>query len=413
MDAERHQKFASAGVKILEPYSTYIDEKIQPNRIGAGTIIFPCCRIIGEDTYIGKDSKIGFEAPVTIENCALGNKVNFAGGYASDSVFLDGASIGSCAHIRAGTLLEEDCSVAHAVGLKQTVLLSYSVMGSLINFCDALFSGGTSSKHHSEVGSSYIHFNFTPHQDKATASLFGDVPHGVLRDQPPIFLGGQGGAVGPLRVAFGTIVAAGYVLREDVLQPCQLVIPQEVKSGLKPYKQGAYRSIARIVTNNLIYIGNISALKCWYKNVRSIFMQADMFSKACLDRALSVFDIILEERIKRLNELAEKMPNSVELNRSLEPELAEKFRKEQEAFMKRWAKIRTIIRKLLYDNENSRVPALLATAIGQAKNQTYSAFIKTLNAETKAETTKWLQKMVEHISGLWQPPVQKEKVIEK
>jgi len=30
--------------------------------------------------------------------------------------------------------------------------------------------------------------------------LFGDVPRGVMLNQPPIFLGGQGGAVGPIRV---------------------------------------------------------------------------------------------------------------------------------------------------------------------------------------------------------------------
>ena len=48
-------------------------------------------------------------------------------------------------------------------------------------------SGGTSRRDHSEVGSSYIHFNFTPDGDKTTPSLFGDVVHGVLLDQPAVF----------------------------------------------------------------------------------------------------------------------------------------------------------------------------------------------------------------------------------
>ena len=65
-------------------------------------------------------------------------------------------------------------------------------------------AGGTSRKNHSEIGSSYIHFNFTPHQDKATPSLVGDVPRGVMLDRAPIFLGGQGGLVGPVRIAYGT-----------------------------------------------------------------------------------------------------------------------------------------------------------------------------------------------------------------
>lgn len=52
-------------------------------------------------------------------------------------------------------------------------------------------AGGTSRKDHSEVGSSYIHFNYTPDGDKTTPSLICDVPRGVMLNQPPIFLGRQ------------------------------------------------------------------------------------------------------------------------------------------------------------------------------------------------------------------------------
>ena len=76
-------------------------------------------------------------------------------------------------------------------------------------------SGGTDGKNHSEVGSSYIHFNYTPNQDKATPSLIGDVPAGVMLNQPPIFLGGQGGLVGPVRIGHGTVIAAGTIYRKD------------------------------------------------------------------------------------------------------------------------------------------------------------------------------------------------------
>ena len=110
--------------------------------------------------------------------------------------------MGSGAHVRTGTLLEEQAGAAHTVGFKQTIFLPFVTAGSLINFCDCLMAGGTSRKNHSEIGSSYIHFNFTPRQDKATASLIGDVPRGVMLDQAPIFLGGQGGLVGPVLLDF-------------------------------------------------------------------------------------------------------------------------------------------------------------------------------------------------------------------
>lgn len=189
------------GVIIPHPDSVFIDAVVDPERIAPETVIYPFCRIHGAQTSIGPKCVIGAEGPVTIENCQLGAEVKLAGGYFSGATFLDCASMGSGAHVRPGTLLEEHSGGAHAVGLKQTVLFPYVVLGSLINFCVCLMAGGTSRKNHSEVGSSYIHFNFTPHHDKATPSLAGDVPKGVLLDQPPVFLGGQGGLVGPARIA--------------------------------------------------------------------------------------------------------------------------------------------------------------------------------------------------------------------
>ena len=38
---------------------------------------------------------------------------------------------------------------------------------------------------------------------------------GVMLNQSPIFLGGQGGLVGPCRLAFGTITAAGTINRKE------------------------------------------------------------------------------------------------------------------------------------------------------------------------------------------------------
>ena len=112
-------------------------------------------------------------------------------GYISSSVFLDQANVGSGAQVREGCLLEEEANGSHTVGMKQAILFPFVTLGSLINFCDAFLAGGTSRKDHSEVGSSYIHFNYTPNQDKATASLLGDVPRGVMLREPRSFSGGR------------------------------------------------------------------------------------------------------------------------------------------------------------------------------------------------------------------------------
>jgi UDP-N-acetylglucosamine/UDP-N-acetylgalactosamine diphosphorylase len=139
--------------------------------------------------------------------------------------------------------LEEEASGAHAVGLKQTIFLPFVTAGSLINFCDALIAGGTSRKDHSEIGSSYIHFNYTPHQDKATPSLIGDVPHGVMLDQPAIFLGGQGGLC-PCGIRFARSSRPEPFSR-GTPRGGQLLCPTPRAARPSRIRAGAYRDSAR------------------------------------------------------------------------------------------------------------------------------------------------------------------------
>jgi bifunctional UDP-N-acetylglucosamine pyrophosphorylase / glucosamine-1-phosphate N-acetyltransferase len=136
---------------------------------------------------IASGARIGHEGPVTIENCQIGPKVELKGGYFKEAVFLEGANMGLAAHVREGCILEEEAGGAHCVGLKQTILFPFVTLGSLINFCDCLMAGGTSRKDHSEVGSSYIHFNFSPSGDKTTPSLIGDVPAASCSTSLPFF----------------------------------------------------------------------------------------------------------------------------------------------------------------------------------------------------------------------------------
>jgi UDP-N-acetylglucosamine/UDP-N-acetylgalactosamine diphosphorylase len=126
------------GVQIAVPSSVQIDADVDPARIAAGVVIHPGCRIRGAKTAIGPGCELGRETPLTLEDCVLGADVQLDGGFCAGSVFLDGSSVGSGAHVRPGCLLEEQASGAHTVGFKQTLLMSFVTAGSLINFCDAL-----------------------------------------------------------------------------------------------------------------------------------------------------------------------------------------------------------------------------------------------------------------------------------
>lgn len=368
------------GVIIPNPEAVEIGDEVNLNRIsGDGVVIHTGCKIFGNSTLISKNSKIGFEGPVTLDNCYLGPNVELKGGFFKQAVFLKNSYMGYGAHVREGTIFEEESGGAHTVGLKQTILFPFVTLGSLVNFCDCFMSGGSSRKNHSEVGSSYIHFNYTPNQDKATPSMMGDVPRGVMLDQRPVFLGGQGGLVGPCCLAFGTVVAAGSICRKDEKRENRLVIAGAAKSGNIPFSPGRYQSSKRIMQNNIIYIANLIALREWYLHVRSMFVSND-FPNALLAGLNQNISLAIAERIKRLKELCLKFPES--------------------DFYTAWPVIEDWLEKEnnykkdieLRDNFLERLYSII---LNSGKN--YITVIKNLDNSDKAKGTVWLQKIVDSI----------------
>lgn len=309
---DKVEALVDKGVHIPNPWTIDIDDDVDVDRIsGDGVTIHPGTRIRGGQTVISAGVELGREGPVTIEDCRLGPKVQLKGGFASRAVFLEGANLGLGHHVREGCLLEEQSGGAHTVGLKQTILFPYVTLGSLINFCDAFMAGGTSRADHSEVGSSYIHFNFTPTGDKTTPSLFGDVPRGVTLREKPIFLGGQGGAVGPVQTNFGAVVGAGSVLRGDVLEESHLVIEGSSRAIRRPYRP-TYRSLVPMVRKNVTYLAQLDALEAWYVHARAPFFAGQEFGPLVAEGARAMLASARKERCSRLAKLAAKLPGGDE-----------------------------------------------------------------------------------------------------
>ena len=297
------------GVTVIDRRQTYLDEAVDVSRLCRGAVLYPGTRLVGVQTFVGPGAKIGIEGPAVLENSIIGENAEVASGYLKETVMLRNARVGSNAHIRAGTLLEEEASTAHAVGLKHTILMSFVTMGSLINFCDGLISGGKSRREHTEVGSGFIHFNFTPRGqsgDKATPSLIGDVAHGVFLRESRIFLGGLSGIVGPQKVGFGSCTVAGQVLRREV-PPNRLVgdVPRKVDKEF-------YASVdapSRILKFNLEYIGNLIALQAWYRDVRLERIPTDPkyeHIRVVTQAALKLLSVCMDERIARLRQFLEE-----------------------------------------------------------------------------------------------------------
>lgn len=304
------ENLLNKGVKIPDPYGITIGDDVSLHRIsGSNVVIYPGARIYGAKTLICDGARVGYEGPVTIENCQIGPHVQLMGGVFKNAVFLTKVSMGSGSHVREGTILEEEARTAQMVGLKQTILFPFVTLGSLINFCDCLMAGGTSQINHSEVGSSYIHFNYTPNQDKATPSLIGDVPLGVMLNQRPIFLGGQGGLVGPCRLTYGTVTAAGSICKKNELRPGRLIVSFPRKDINIPYHPYTYVAIGRIFNNNLYYLANLFSLLQWYKHVRSEFV-SEKFPRPLFEALIEKLSMGISERIKQVDKYIENLPTS-------------------------------------------------------------------------------------------------------
>jgi hypothetical protein len=391
---EKIEALVKKGVTIPNPASVEIGADVDIDRIsGNGVIIHSGCRILGKKTLILKNVNLGSQGPVAIDNCQIGTGVDLKGGFFQEAVFLKDVSMGFCSHVRGGTILEEGASVAHTVGLKQTILFPFVTLGSLINFCDCFMAGGTDSKNHSEVGSSFIHFNYTPNQDKATASLIGDVPRGVMLDQKPIFLGGQGGLVGPCRLEYGTITGAGTIYRKDELRQGRLIVEGGIRNINISYSPGIFTGVKRILNNNVIYIANLVALKHWYNFIRSEFISED-FPETLLAGLKEKLDMAIEERIKKLKEfickaydVGKQNSKTMELYNAL-PEL--------EKILERVCNVEDNMYLSFQDLKHVFIEKTSNCIKDRGKD--YIVVINGLSLEDKASGVRWLQTIVDHIS---------------
>lgn len=310
------------GVRIPCPHSVEIGEEVDENRIsGYGVVLHSGTKLFGAQTAIGSSVILGYESPLTAVNCQIAAGVELRGGFCRDALFLEGVQAASGAQVREGCILEEGVRIGHSVGLKQTILFPFVTLGSLINFCDCLMAGGTGRKNHSEVGSSYIHFNYTPAQDKATPSLIGDVPRGVMINQPPVFLGGQGGLVGPVRIGYGTVVRAGMIVRKDSPEGGKL-IGGRVRFTEKDFsRDGVHGDVERKVLNNIHYLASLLVLRQWYARVRRLFFRAGEFGEAMDRGASDKIEMALLERLQRLREFLESAAAHPFIQRIRWPEL--------------------------------------------------------------------------------------------
>jgi UDP-N-acetylglucosamine/UDP-N-acetylgalactosamine diphosphorylase len=83
------QTLLEKGVKIPTPKSVEIGPEVDTDRIsGDDVVIHSGCKLYGSSMLILRGTKLGYEGPVTIENCQIGPQVELKGGFFKNAVFL-------------------------------------------------------------------------------------------------------------------------------------------------------------------------------------------------------------------------------------------------------------------------------------------------------------------------------------
>ena len=217
-----------------------------------------------------------------------------------------------------------------------------------------------------------------------------------MLNQPPIFLGGQGGIVGPSRIGYKTVIAAGVIYRGDCPQGHKLIMGKEPQKEDMDFYPGLYWSVKRRVINCIEYIANIIALRQWYLIVRSKFYQGSEMEKLLFEGAVEKIELIFNERIKRFKQLANKMEKSIELyNSIMGNKVSEELLNQKRELLENIQKIEKGFNECLSYSGDEKMKDEFLNAI-DTTNRDYINIIQNLNEHNLKVGTSWLSSIIEN-----------------
>jgi hypothetical protein len=147
--------------------------------------------------------------------------------------------------------------------------------------------------------------------------------------------------------------------------------------------------------NNFIYIGNLLAMKAWYSDVRVVTMDTP-HGRLAREAALAVLDHMVEERVKRLDGLVGKLPDSI-AQWQAQGEDAEA--QAQQSLVKAWPKAKDALWAAALE-VSAEQDAFLAAWQKHAVGRPHVEAVQALPLETKQQGTAWLQRYVDWALGM-------------
>ena len=182
-----------AGVTLIDPEATYIDDGVQ---IGRDSLIGPGALLLGR-TEIGEGCQIG--AYSQLKDCYLADRAAVASHSNLEGATLaEGASAGPFARLRPGSQLDQGVQVGNFVEVKNARLGQGTKAGHLAYLGDAQIGREVN------IGAGTIFANFNGL--KKSETRVGD----------GAFIGSNAVLIAPLLVGRGAMVAAGSTIYQDV-----------------------------------------------------------------------------------------------------------------------------------------------------------------------------------------------------
>ncbi|MBF0286409.1 MAG: hypothetical protein HQM14_01210 [SAR324 cluster bacterium] len=413
------QPLQNRNVQIPSLSHVCIGREVPLENIGTGVVLHPFCKIIGdktkiyskaqvglrgpvtlENSIVGKESVIGSQGPVTLVDTVTGPKTVLGSGVAESAVFLgketdiNDFSTGLGFRTRKGSLYEEDSSSAQHTDTKMTILFPWVTLGSNINFCDLMLTGGVGPNlgDFTEVGSGTIHFNFTIRGDKATASLLGNVPEGVFLRKERLFIGGNNSLLGPLQADFGTLTAAG--IRAAGVLKNGLNLGRGLPLGHTDYDPRIFSRSKEVIGQQVHYIGQLAALYHWYREIRFQLAQSNPELLELYQAGQKMVVLNIMERIAQVGRFVEALESSIHIlnQQALPPRHAIE---EQQALLDHWPRLKEHLEN--YEQHFWEIPSLLSNALEESAAQHsphYTQIVQNLSEDSARVGKSWLDSIV-------------------
>ena len=132
-------------------------------------------------------------------------------------------------------------------------------------------------------------------------------------------------------------------------------------------------------------------------------MAGDAFARACHAGALTRLDEMLKERLKRLKELAEKMPSSLRRARAeTGDELPVPVRAQQQGLIDRWPEMEARLNTGPASDTGAAARDAFMEEWGRIDAGTgHTNAVRALGRDARNSGTAWLQAIVDSAAALW------------